>query len=264
MKLLKKKERYVPIKGLVSEATDYNTYFETKRERLSWFLLGLLGGGMILYIFYESLMLSLLAGIACGLAFIPIRRKQTIKKRRQNLKNQFRSFLDSMSTSVGAGKNMYGALESARYDLENQFGPDADIVIETKTVLAGVYSNIQIEDMFKNFAERSGIDDVYNFANVFATSYGPGGNMRDVIRNTASIIGDKIEIQMELETMVAGQKNEMNIMLLMPVLFIVVMKNMGDGLVDLSSPEGILSVTIALALFIAAYFVGQKITDIKL
>ena len=66
------------------------------------------------------------------------------------------------------------------------------------------------------------------------------------------------------ETMVAGQKNEMNIMLVMPVLFIVVMKNMGDGLVDLSSPTGLLSVTAALALFILAYFVGQKITDIKL
>ena len=64
--------------------------------------------------------------------------------------------------------------------------------------------------------------------------------------------------------MVAGQKNEMNIMLVMPVLFIVVMKNMGAGLVDLSSPTGLLAVTAALALFILAYFVGQKITDIKL
>ena len=264
MQLLKKKEQYQPIQGLVSEATDYNVYYETKRERLSWFLMGLLAGGGLLYIFYESLIVSLVAGIGCGIAFVPIRRKQVIKKRRQNLTNQFRSFLDSLSTSVGAGKNMYDALESARYDLANQFGDEADIVVETKTIQAGIYSNIRIEDMLKNFADRSGVEDIRNFADVFATSYGPGANTQEVIRNTAGIIGDKIQIQMELETMVAGQKNEMNIMLVMPVLFIVVMKNMGDGLVDLSSPTGLLSVTVALGLFILAYFVGQKITDIKL
>lgn len=64
--------------------------------------------------------------------------------------------------------------------------------------------------------------------------------------------------------MVAGQKNEMNIMLVMPVLFIIVMKSMGGGLIDLSTPVGLLSVTGALAIFIAAYFAGQWITNIKL
>ena len=122
----------------------------------------------------------------------------------------------------------------------------------------------QIEDLLLNFADRSGVVDVANFANVFATCYKKGGNIKDVIKNTATIIGDKIEIQMELQTMVAGQKNEMNIMLVMPILFIVVMKSMGGGLIDLSSPVGILSTAAALVIFIVAYFAAQKITDIKL
>ena len=49
MKLLKKKEKYKPIQGLVSEATDYNVYHETKRERFLWFLTGLLAGGGLLH-----------------------------------------------------------------------------------------------------------------------------------------------------------------------------------------------------------------------
>ena len=86
----------------------------------------------------------------------------------------------------------------------------------------------------------------------------------EIIKNTAEIIGDKIAIKMELETMVAGQKNEMNIMLVMPVLFVIVMKSMGGGLIDLSSTVGILSVTGALIIFVAAYFAGQWITNIKI
>ena len=64
--------------------------------------------------------------------------------------------------------------------------------------------------------------------------------------------------------MVSGQKNEMNIMLVMPVLFVIVMKSMGGDLIDLSSAVGILSVTGALAIFVAAFFAGQWITNIKI
>ena len=111
-----------------------------------------------------------------------------------------------------------------------------------------------------NFAQRAGVDDIENFANVFATCYRKGGNINEVIKNTAEIIGDKIEIKMELQTMVSGQKNEMNIMLVMPILFIIVMKSMGGGLIDLSTPIGILSTTGALVIFVIAYFAGRHIS----
>ena len=90
------------------------------------------------------------------------------------------------------------------------------------------------------------------------------GNMKEVIKNTASIIGDKIEIQMELETMVAGQKNEQNVLLVMPVVFVLILKSMGGDLVNLKSPVGIISVSISIVIFIAAYFVSKKILNIKL
>mgnify|MGYP000649498630 FL=1 len=69
---------------------------------------------------------------------------------------------------------------------------------------------------------------------------------------------------MELETMVAGQKNEQNIMLVMPVVFIIVLKSMGGDLIDLKSPVGIISVTAAIAIFILAYFISKRILNIKL
>ena len=159
---------------------------------------------------------------------------------------------------------MFDSFTGAAEDLAVQFSADADIVKEVNLIRIGLDNNIQIEDLLLNFAERSGVEDVRNFANVFATCYKKGGNIKDVIKNTASIIGDKIEIQMELETMVSGQKNEQNIMLVMPVVFIVVLKSMGGDLIDLESPIGIISVTIALGIFVLAYFISKKILNIKL
>ena len=266
MALLKKREEYQPIKGLMPEweVVDYNVYYPTNKQKALWFVLGAIVSGVVLWIFYERLVVSLIAGIAFGFAFIPLRTKQVAKKRQSRLLLQFRSLMDALATSIGAGKNMYDAFAAASDDLSMQFSPTSDIVQEVKYIQIGLQYNLQIEDLLLNFGERSGLQDIQNFANVFSTSYRKGGNMKDVIRNTAAIIGDKIEIQMELDTMVAGQKNEQNIMLVMPVVFVFLLKNMGGELVDLSSPIGVVSVTVALIIFVAAYFISKKILDIKL
>lgn len=264
MALFKRKEKPEPIAGLIGDAVDYSIYVPDLKEKILWALIGGIVSGAVLWIFYESLIVSLIAGAICGIAFIPIRTKQVIKKRRQRLSLQFRELLDALSTSIGAGKNVQDAFMGARDDLAIQFTRDSDIVRELEIICAGMYNNYAIEDLLMNFALRSGVEDIGNFANVFATCYRKGGNINEVIKNTAEIIGDKIEIKMELETMVSGQKNEMNIMLVMPVLFILVMKSMGGGLIDLTTAIGVLSVTIALVIFVVAYFAGQWITNIKI
>lgn len=264
MGMMKKNKGYESIQPLIGEATDYNIYIPKLSEKIVWFFLGMLVSGVVLYIFYERIWISCIAGIVCGFAFIPIRTNQVIRNRRKKLTAQFRGLLDALSSSIGAGKNMYDSFAGATDDLAVQFSESADIVREVKLIRIGLDNNIQIEKLLMNFAERSGVEDIRNFANVFSTCYQKGGNIKEVIKNTTAILGDKIEIQMELETMVAGQKNEQNIMLVMPVVFIVVLKSMGGDLVDLESPIGLLSVTAALVIFVIAYFVSKKILDIKL
>lgn len=264
MGLFKKAPKREPIPGLIGDAKDYGIYIPSQKEKILWFVIALITSGAVLYLFYDNIFVSLIVGSLCGIVFIPLRTRTMIKKRRQRLSLQFRELLDALSTSIGAGKNVQDAFQGAVEDLAIQFTRESDIVRELEIICSGMYNNIAIEDLLMNFSERSGVDDIANFANVFATCYRKGGNINEVIKNTAEIIGDKIEIKMELETMVAGQKNEMNIMLVMPALFIIVMKSMGGGLIDLTTAIGVLSTTGALAIFILAYFVGQWITNIKL
>ena len=264
MAKFQKKAKRATVMGLIGEATDYSVYIPKAAEKMLWFVIAVIASGAVLYLFYENLAVSIIVGCLCGVAFIPIRTKQMIAKRRQKLTLQFRELMSALSTSIGAGRNVQDAFQAAVEDLAVQFTKESDIVQELEIICSGMYNNIPIENLLLNLAERSGVEDIENFANVFATCYRKGGNINEVIKNTAEIIGDKIEIKMELQTMVSGQKNEMNIMLVMPALFIVVMKGMGGGLIDLSTPVGVLSVTGALIIFVLAYFIGQKITDIKL
>lgn len=260
----KKKEPYQPVASLIGDGPDYNTYKPTAKDRITWFILGAIVGAVVLYIFYSNIIISIIAGAGVGFAAIPFMTQHVIEKRKKKLNSQFKGMLETLSTSIGAGKNMYDSFSQAVDDLAVQYSADADIVEEARIIRMGLDNNIRIEELLLNFGERSGSSDVKNFANVFATCYKKGGNIKDVVKNTATIISDKIEVQMEIETMVSGQKNEQNIMLCMPLLFIVFMRSMGGDLIDLESPTGIISVTAAIVIFVLAFLVSRKILNIKL
>lgn len=259
-----KKEKYIPKTGLMGDARDYAVLHVSQARKVMWFILGSVVCAAVLWIFYERWYVSLIAGIAGGAAFVPIHSRSVIEKRKKNLMLQFKEMLEAISTSLGAGKNVTDAFIMVKEDLQIQFPEDADIIEEVNIINKGIQNSYRIEDLLYDFADRSGIEDVQNFATVFGTCYEKGGNIKEVIKNTVEIINDKLEIGMEIETMVAGQKNEQNIMLVMPVFFVAMLKSMGGDLIDLNSGLGVAGVTAALIIFIIAYFVGRKILRIKL
>lgn len=259
-----KKEPYVPIKGLLNNADDYNWHEFTQKEKIAFFLLGGFVSGGILYIFYESILASVILGALLGHFLLPVFNKWLVERRRKKLLLQFKDLLDALNTSLGTGKNVFDAFSAAKNDLAVEYPADADILKEVAVILNGIANNLQIEDLLKDFGQRSGLKEVIDFAAVFETCYRKGANMQQVIHNTVEVITDEIEISMEIQTMVSGQKNEQNVMLFMPIVFVAMLKSMGGDLVDLSSPVGILCMTIAIVMFAIAFFVSRKILDIKL
>ena len=70
--------------------------------------------------------------------------------------------------------------------------------------------------MFLGLGERSGIEDIENFAAVFSTAKRSGGDMDKIIQTSARMIGDKIDVRKEIETTLSAKKAEQMIMSLMP------------------------------------------------
>ena len=115
-----------------------------------------------------------------------------------------------------------------------------------------------------NLGERSGVDDIQSFANVFETAYRKGGNIKDIIKNTQQIIADKMEIESEIETMVAANQMEQKIMMIMPIMIVGMLKMLGEDFAEnFVTPTGLVATTIGVIAFVTAYFVGKKILDIK-
>lgn len=261
----KQKEVYEPKKGLTGHGDDYHVYEMSAKERATAFALGFGGAFLVIWLFFKIPFMALLSGIAAGILIQPYYAVHLCAKRKKTLLMQFRDMLESLTSSFSSGKNTNGAFADAYGDMVQIYGEKADISQELKIILAGINSNINVEALLKNFAERSELTDVKSFADVFEVSVKQGGNIKDIIAATRDIISDKIEIEMEIGTLLAGNKNELNIMMIMPLIIIVSMEGMGsDMTITGNSLLNIFIKILSLGMFGAAYIMGKKITDIKI
>ncbi len=281
----KKEEKILEPEYLMSQTNmptlNYKVYYMSKLEKVLTFLAAFIVGGAVGYLFYGGMAKDIngeptkltyilnvivvaITGTIAGKLYLPMRVKSIINKRYLNLRLQFRELLDALTTSLGSGKNVTDSFKSAYDDMQMLYSEDAYIVQELKVILSGIANNIQIEVLLQDFGARSNIDDIMSFANVFETCYRKGGNIKEIIQSTHQIINDKMEVELEIQTIITSSATEQKIMTVMPVALIAMIKMMSPEFAsNFVSPIGIISSTIALVMIVASYFIGKKIMDIK-
>lgn len=266
MEILKKKGKKEQEEKtyLFQGAMLYGEYKVSIIEKIIVFVLGFAAGYAAGYVFYEITIISIVAGLIMGVMMTPKYKRMKIEKQKTTIRNQFKSLLESLTFSLSAGKTVIDSFIGAKEDLLIQYSEDDYIVKEIQNIIVGLNNNFNIEDMLYDLAERSSSEDIKNFANVFDTCYRKGGQIKEVILSTYNLINDKMEISMEIESMVASSKMEQNMMTVMPVVFVFILNTMGAEITGKGTPIGYISTTIALGLFIIAHFVGKKVLKIKL
>lgn len=276
----KEKEPAYYSSALNSMMLNYRVYVMSAGEKLLCFVLTFIAGGCVGLIFYgglfkeggeatmatriSNLVVFILVGLIASKIFMPVIVESRRKKRLGKLRKQFRDFLSTLSTSMSSGMNVHDSILNAYEDMKTQYTEDSYIVQEIAELVAGMQNNIAIEDMLSNFGMRSGVEDIENFAIVFATCYRTGGNLNEIIRRTSSIISEKMIIAEEIETKLTSNKMQMMIMNIIPIFLVFMMKSMSSEFAEgFTNVIGVIATTVAAAIFIAAYVLGQKIMDIK-
>lgn len=260
---------------------NYKNYVMTSQEKFITFLITFIVGGIIGLVFYggqfrdaegvattataiSNIIIFVLAGIVAWIVFYPLRCKQLQEKRKKEVNKQFRSLLEALAVSLSSGMNMSESLISAYNDLKVEYSEEAYIVKEVKEMIDGMQNNIPIENMMASLGERSQIEDIKNFGVVFEICYRAGGNMKDIVRRTNTIISEKIEIAEEIETALASNKSQFSAMMIIPVVMVLLLRLMSSSFAaSFATVPGIIAITLAIGLFFAAYKLGKKIMDIK-
>ena len=131
--------------------------------------------------------------------------------------------------------------------------------------LAPVHGLEALCRLLQDLGERSQVEDLQSFAEVFLTVKRTGGDLLHVIRNTVSCIRQKQETVAEIETVLTGKMTEQKVMSLMPLLILLYVR--------LTSPEflsgmygnltGRAVMTVCLLIYAVAYLWGKKIVGIE-
>ena len=131
--------------------------------------------------------------------------------------------------------------------------------------LAMGYVSVPLEELFLDLGERSQVEDIENFASVFYTAKRTGGDMNKVIQKVTRMLGDKIDVKKEIEATLAAKKSEQMIMSLMPAGIIIYLQMTSPGFLNVlyGNPFGIAAMSVCLAIYITAYWMGRKIVDIE-
>ena len=165
---------------------------------------------------------------------------------------------------LAAGDTVHQAFEGAYRDTCLQYGEGCDLAQELQQILLAPQSGLSLEVMLQDFAQRSGLEDIESFSNVFSVCYATGGNMKDVMRRTHDIITDKMAISAEIETKLTSNRLELNIITVAPIFLMLLLRFTNQSFAEkFATPGGVVCVTIAIAIFVAAFRMGRKIIDIK-
>lgn len=256
---MKKKEKYEEYNGLFHNGIDYVVYHMTIPEVIIGGLTGAIGGAAVVQIFFGVLILTLIAVPFCFMAGIIIYRVILRDKRSNRLTMQFRDMLESISSSLGSGRNVKDAFAGAYDDMKAQYGENAEIVDELQLIQSGLNNNVNIEVLLQDFAKRSHIENIQNFADVFSVANRRGGNIRQIIFETKNVINDKIMIEQEIRTLISGKKNELHIMMVLPLIVVNQTRSMQSS----NGTIAFLVKLIAFVMFVIAYLVGRRMMKIE-
>ncbi|MDL2249162.1 type II secretion system F family protein [Lachnospiraceae bacterium OttesenSCG-928-J05] len=215
-------------------------------------------------IFYRSFW-ALLA--LTPLCFIRFRNwySRTLDKKKSRFKQQFKDFVLTISANMSVGYSLENAVLRAGKELALLYEKPARIFTEISVIGHQLQLNIPIERAFLEMYERTQDEEVGNFTTCFVTAKRSGGNLVAIIDEISHQISEKEDVRKEIETILSAKKLEFSIMQGIPFFIIgyVQISFPGFNQVLFGNLLGTGVMTICLAIYLTAIYIGSKITNIE-
>lgn len=230
-----------------------------------WAAAGVGACGAVSYIFYRSI-LSFLFLFPLGLLYPLFHKKELCRRRKEQLKSQFKEGVLVLAAFLSAGYSVENALKASVNELILLYGSHGMLAGEFTWMAKQISLNSTAEQVFEDFARRSGIEEIQSFSQVFGAAKRSGGELISIMNQTADSIRDKIQVYEEIRTMTASRQLEQKIMNLLPFFIILYIDMTSSGFFDLmyTTMLGRALMTVCLAVYILAIWLAKRILDINI
>lgn len=197
---------------------NYEVYHLSRWERTK--VLGIAAIGIILVtrLFYDNYWGLL--GYPFLVVFLWKRSKEKGRhKRKEQLLREFMDALRVVNTSLSAGLSIENAWMEAKKEILALHGNGA-MYMELQGLEQQLALSHTVEEWLSEFAERSGVDSIQSFADVFSYAKRCGGNLTVIVDRTTQQMREKFDTEAEIQVLLAKRRLEQKVMEVIPVLIL--------------------------------------------
>lgn len=243
--------------------TDYRVYRLKVGERVWITVIYMMAVAGTAVLFFDNVAASIVGMPGILFVFKAVSRRRCRQIQRK-LNIEFKDMLLSLAANMAAGYSMEKAFIPVYQEMEGLYQGRSYIQGELKVIIAGLEMSTDVKVLLNDLAERSGLDDVKEFARISAVAGRSGGNLIKMMKKMVQKIDERLEVEDEIDTMITSKRMEYNIMSAMPFAIILYMRVCNPGYMDglYGNIFGIVAMSICLVVIFLAVLWGRKITSI--
>lgn len=199
------------------------------------------------------------------LLYVPValrrRKKELYRKRKWELNLAFKDALVCLENALAVGYSPESSVREAVKSLEQLYEREHDICREFRRMIKQMDLGTSMEEVFLEFGKRSDVEDIKQLADIFAIVKRTGGNLSQVLRQTGSVLQEKIELKRELHTAIAAKRMEFQMMCAVPYGILLYLKLCAPAMSKALYHNlfGILFMWGALAAYMGMKLLGEHI-----
>lgn len=192
-------------------------------------------------------------------------RKELWGRKEAEFRKQFRDGMQILSSTLRAGYSVENAIRETEKDLRPLYPKESRICMEFACMVHALDMNQTAEQVLKEMAGRTKQEDVESFVTVFATAKRTGGDSIAILKNTVRMIGEKMDVEREIQTMLTAKRLEFQLMCVIPLGMVLYMRLAFPEFLAVlyGNPAGGILMTICLAVYGAAWWLGWKLLRIE-
>ena len=172
-----------------------------------------------------------------------------------------------MSSSVAAGRSLGEAISDAGENLTHLYGENHTITREFMMMKRRIlYTNEAPEQVMLEFGEKTGLEDIQNFAEVCSICIKTGGDLEKAMGKAVSIITEKINLRREISALTAQKKLEVRLLTAIPFIVLAFLQLTSSDYMTVlyETILGRIIMTFCLLAVGSAYMIGERIMEIEI
>ncbi|MBR6322109.1 MAG: type II secretion system F family protein [Lachnospiraceae bacterium] len=216
---------------------------------------------LLSFVFYDSFVPGL-AAFPFTAVFLLLKERERLRKRDcRRLKADFLMAARIFSDYLRSACSPENAVQYSLKELSELCGKDSDMVTEWQLMGRELRLGRTLEEVFADFAERSGVREIRDFSEVLAIVNRSGGALHEVIRTVTMWMSEQQAEAAEIRSRLSGKLLELRLMEIVPVVILLYVRFASPELLSVmyARTAGRLVMSGFLALYLGVVFLSEHI-----